>query len=94
MSDSEYEHLTNADVMSAHELAEYDRDAEFRLDAEQEARDAREAQNQGADDEPDGECIPELIDGSLYGCGACEPCRDAQQDADDDEVDEVEWEAS
>lgn len=22
------------------------------------------------------ECVPELIDGSYYGCGACEPCRD------------------
>ncbi|MET9073931.1 hypothetical protein ABZX95_17525 [Streptomyces sp. NPDC004232] len=85
-----YDGLTNADVMSAAELAEYDRDAEFRLDAEQEARDARE-QDQAAADEPEGECIPELIDGTLYGCGVCEPCQDAQQDADDDEA---EWVAS
>lgn len=83
--------MTNADVMSAAELAEYDRDAEFRLDAEQEARDAREAQDQAADDEPDGECIPELIDGTVIGCGVCEACQNAQQDADDDEV---EWVAS
>ncbi|NUQ95183.1 MAG: hypothetical protein HOY79_01020 [Streptomyces sp.] len=85
-----YDGMTNADVMSGAELAEYDRDAEFRLDAEQEARDARE-QDQGAYDEPEGECIPELIDGTLYGCGVCEACQNAQQDADDDEV---EWVAS
>lgn len=89
---SEYEHLTNADVMSAAELAEYDRDAEFRLDAEQEARDAQE-QEQAAENvaEPEGECIPELIDGTVVGCGVCEDCQNAQQDADDDEI---EWEAS
>ncbi|MER7053396.1 hypothetical protein [Streptomyces sp. NPDC000351] len=89
MTDNEYDHLTNADVMSAEELHEYDRDTEFRLDAEQEAREAREAQTQTADPEPEGECIPELIDGTVVGCGACEPCQDAQQDADDEEV---EWE--
>lgn len=91
MTDNDYEHLTNADVMSAAEIAEYDRDAEFRLDAEQEAcGDAREMQDQGADDEPEGECIPELIDGTVYGCGACDPCQDAQQDADDEEAEWVE----
>lgn len=88
MTDNDHERLTNADVMSADEIAEYDRDAEFRLDAEQEARDARETQNQAFSVEPEGECIPELIDGSVYGCGACEPCQDAQQDADDQEA---EW---
>jgi hypothetical protein len=85
VTDNEYDHLTNADVMSAAELAEYDRDAEFRLDAEQEAREEPDQ----ADDEPEGECIPELIDGSLIGCGVCEPCQDALQDVDDEET---EWE--
>ncbi|MFD4320126.1 hypothetical protein [Streptomyces sp. NPDC058548] len=57
---SEYDDMTNADVLGADELAEMDREAEYRLDAEDEARWAAEEAAQTAaapplvedDDEP------------------------------------------
>lgn len=74
---SDYEELTNQDVDPV-DVFEEMREAEYRLDAEQEARDleadAAEAAQAPADDEE--ECTPELIDGSYYGCGACEACND------------------
>ncbi len=42
--DDPYEGMTNADVMSGEELAEYDRDAEFAQDAADEERWAAEAE--------------------------------------------------
>ncbi|MER6515077.1 hypothetical protein [Nonomuraea sp. NPDC001636] len=52
---SDYDDMTNADVLSADELAEFDRADEYRLDAEDEARWAAEdaaADTQPADEEP------------------------------------------
>lgn len=74
---SDYDHMTNADVMGADELAEYDRDAEFRLDAEDEARALREeaeAAARAAEAGDPDDCGGEFIDGSWYGCGECEVC--------------------
>ncbi|MEU3620643.1 hypothetical protein ABZ725_51665 [Streptomyces sp. NPDC006872] len=80
---SAYEHMTNADVMSADELAEHDRDAKFRLDAADEARALEEEQSQTAEaDDPD-DCGGEFIDGTWYGCGACEACLSTSDDAED-----------
>ncbi|MFL5910508.1 MAG: hypothetical protein ACJ768_08095 [Gaiellaceae bacterium] len=80
---SDYDQMTNADVMSAEELAEYDRDAEFRLDAEDEARALREEADEAARaaeaGDPD-DCGGEFIDGIWYGCGECEPCQGASED--------------
>lgn len=54
--DDPYAGMTNADVMSASELAEYDRDAEFALDAADEERHLADAEandhHDAADDEP------------------------------------------
>lgn len=55
--DDPYAGMTNADVMSGEELAEYDRDAEYAQDAADEARDIAEAEaaaERYADDEFDG----------------------------------------
>ncbi|MFB7162278.1 hypothetical protein [Streptomyces sp. NPDC056242] len=88
---SDHEHMTNADVMSADELYEYDRDAEFRLDAEDDARNttAVEAEDAkaGADTTPGDECGAEFIDGSFTYCG-CEECQQREQD-DADANDEL-----
>lgn len=84
---SDYDGMTNADVMSADELAEYDRDAEYRLDAADEERALAEerarAAEHGADE--DGDCFAEFIDGSWTYCG-CPDCE--QREADDAEFDE------
>ncbi|MFE4311512.1 hypothetical protein ACFRR6_36265 [Streptomyces sp. NPDC056891] len=65
---SEYDDMTNEDVLGADEMAEMDRDAEYRLDAEDEARWAAEEAAQTAaeppldeDDEDDDE--PWLYEG-------------------------------
>lgn len=75
---SDYEHMTNADVMSADELAEYDRDAEFLLDAQDEARDAEAAAAElaaaGDDAEDCGAVSPD------DECGICEGCQEAEGD--------------
>lgn len=80
---SDYDHMTNADVVGADELAEYDRDAEFQLDAEDEARalqaEADEAAHAAELGDPD-DCGGEFIDGTWYGCGECEPCSGASED--------------
>ncbi|MGW4850165.1 hypothetical protein ACWEPZ_02890 [Streptomyces sp. NPDC004288] len=58
---SDYDDLTNADVLDHAEIAEMDRAAEYRLDAEDEARWAAEdatraaAEQLDADDEDDDE---------------------------------------
>lgn len=82
---SDYEHMTNADVMSGAELAEYDRDAEFRLDAADEERalaaEQAEAAQAGPDDPDD--CGGEFIDGVWYGCGVCEVCLSSTDDLDE-----------
>lgn len=84
---SDYEGMTNADVMGADEIAEYERDAEYRLDAADEQRDgAEERARQAAPDlTPGDECHSEFIDGSYTSCG-CEECE--QRDADETEFDE------
>ncbi|MFD0078213.1 hypothetical protein ACFVIY_37930 [Streptomyces sp. NPDC127166] len=46
------DHMTNADVFTADELHEMDQADEYRLDAEQEERDAREAAEAEAAAEP------------------------------------------
>lgn len=85
--------VTDQDLMDAGEqlfTAEEERDAELRLDAEQEERDAIAAQQDQDAEGNTEECVPEMIDGTLNGCGACEQCAAAvQDDADED----VEWEA-
>ena len=78
----DYDQLTNHDVMSATEMAEYDRDAEFAVDA---ADDARGLENERAHaDEPadPDECTAEFIDGSWDGtyCG-CPECRSRAYEA-------------
>lgn len=80
---SDYDGMTNADVMSADELRERDRDDELRLDAEDDARNtalvqAEEAQA-AADVTPGDECGAEFIDGSFTYCG-CEECEQREQD--------------
>lgn len=74
---SDYEGMTNADVMSASELTEYDRDAEFYLDALDEERALREEAEAAARDAEAGDpedCGGEFIDGIWYGCGGCDVC--------------------
>jgi hypothetical protein len=79
----DYDDMTNADVMSGAELAEYERDAELRLDAADEERalreDAEEAARNAEAGDPD-DCGGEFIDGIWYGCGECEPCQGASED--------------
>jgi hypothetical protein len=71
---SEYNDLTNHDVLSPSEMADYERDARFTLDAADEADAAPEAAP--ADDD----CAAEFIDGSWTYCG-CEECQQAEYDA-------------
>lgn len=72
---SNYEELTNQDVDPV-DVWEEMREGEYRLDAEQEARDleadAAEAAKAPAEDE---ECQAEFIDGSWYG-DDCPECRE------------------
>ncbi|MFF1297977.1 MULTISPECIES: hypothetical protein [unclassified Streptomyces] len=88
---SDYDHMTNADVISAAELAEYDRDAEFRLDAADEARDAEAAAAElaAADGDDADDCGGEFIDGVWYGCGACDACASTHGAEDGYEYDEL-----
>lgn len=72
-----YEGMTNADVMSADEITEYDRDAELALDAADEERWARDDAQAEAPGPDDGECQAELIDGSYTYCG-CEDCQERE----------------
>ncbi|MFI5808997.1 hypothetical protein [Streptomyces sp. NPDC051561] len=58
-----YDGMTNADVMSGEELAEYERDGEARLDAEDELRFAAEAAAAAAAEYDDGEPFEGLADG-------------------------------
>lgn len=83
---TDHDDMTIADVMSSEELAEYDRDTEFRLDAADDERNAAlvEAEEQAADSGNDEECVPELIDGSYEGCGVCLACLDAAATADEE----------
>lgn len=69
--------MTNYDVLGADEIADYDRAAEAYLDAEDERRWAAEEAKQAAAYDPseDEECIPELVDGTYIGCGACDACQ-------------------
>ncbi|MFJ9374392.1 hypothetical protein [Streptomyces sp. NPDC101455] len=91
MSDDD---LTIHDVMSGDEIAEYDRDAEFRMDAADEERalkadaeDAARAAESG--DDPD-DCGGEFIDGTWYGCGVCPACLSTADNVDEDDLVE-EW---
>lgn len=77
---SDYEHLTNADVMSGDEIAEYERDAEFAQDAADEARNAEEAKAEAAAGDMSITCEAEFIDGTFTYCG-CEEC-DEREAAD------------
>lgn len=77
------------DVMSAEELAEDDRRAEFALDAADDLRNAEAAAAEEAEaDDPGRECFAELIDGSYTYCG-CEECE--QREYEDSEFDEGAW---
>ncbi|MFD9567720.1 hypothetical protein [Streptomyces sp. NPDC059994] len=75
---SDYDDMTNADVMSASEMAEYERDAEFALDAadEREALE-REKAEEAAMTSDGHECQAEFIDGSWDYCG-CDDCNDRE----------------
>ncbi|MVO87897.1 hypothetical protein GPA10_24850 [Streptomyces sp. p1417] len=87
---SDYDGMTNADVMSADELAEYERDAELRLDAADEERALEEerarAAEHGADEDGDGDCHAEFIDGSWTYCG-CPDCEQREADDAEEELD-------
>lgn len=76
---SDYEDMTNADVMSAEEIAEYDRDAEFRLDAADDERALLEAAEHAAAVGPD-----DVDDCGAYSpdteCGICRACIEARGD--------------
>lgn len=74
--------MTNADVMSGEELAEYDRDAEFRLDAADEQRaleeDAKEqAAHAAVADDDIEDCGAPSPDTE---CGMCEGCQEREAD--------------
>lgn len=69
-----YEGMTNQDVDPV-DVFEEMREAEYRLDAEQEARNLAAEQDQAAEAGDDlDECDAEFIDGTWYGCGVCESC--------------------
>ncbi|WP_327655733.1 hypothetical protein [Streptomyces sp. NBC_00483] len=79
---SDYDDLTNADVMSYAEMEADDRDAELRLDAADEERALTEEQARAAEHHPaedDGECMAEFIDGSWTDCG-CVDCEEREAD--------------
>jgi len=74
---SDYDHMTNADVMSGAELAEYDRHDELLLDAADEERALRaeaEAAARAAEAGDPEDCGGEFIDGVWHGCGGCDVC--------------------
>ncbi|MFF2651498.1 hypothetical protein [Streptomyces sp. NPDC058045] len=77
---SDYDELTNADVMSADETAEYALDAadEARWAAEDAAAQAAEPY----DDGDDGECHGEFIDGTWTDCD-CPECEHHAAELDD-----------
>lgn len=94
MSEHEYEGMTNQDVDPV-DVFEEMREAEYRLDAEQEAAQAeREKQDQAAEagGDPD-DCDPEFIDGSWSGCGKCEACADTAEAGELDESYPDTWQA-
>lgn len=75
---NEYDDMTNADVMSADEIHEYDRDAEFALDAADEARALEEDAAQAAEVDDDlDDCG--AVDPN-HACGICAGCREATGD--------------
>lgn len=80
-----HEGMTIHDVVSADEIHEYDKDAEYAQDAADEAADEAAARER-EEDEHDGDvCVPELIDGTYEGCGGCEDClRDEFEDVERD----------
>ena len=81
----DYEGLTNQDVDPV-DVWEEMRDAEFRLDAEQEARQAEEEkQAQTAEDDDPDDCGGEFVDGTWEGCGICQVCLSTSDDAPDEE---------
>lgn len=76
---SDYDDMTNADVLSGEELAEYDRDAEIRLDAADEER-ALEEEAAARAAEPDDhveDCGAPSPDSE---CGMCEGCQERKAD--------------
>lgn len=78
---SDYDDMTNADVMSGEEIAEYDRDAEYALDAADEKRaleeDAAEAAKAvEAGDDPEDCCAPSPD----TECGICAGCQERTGD--------------
>lgn len=75
----DYDGMTNADVMSGEELAEYERDAEFRLDAADEARDEEAAQAARAA-EPDGDLEDCGAPSPDTECGMCAGCQERTGD--------------
>lgn len=77
---SDYDDLSIHDVMSADEIAEYERDAEYRLDAQEEAENARlerEAEKRLTEDGEDFDCGASSPDDE---CGMCAGCREAAGD--------------
>jgi len=81
----DYEGLTNQDVDPV-DVWEEMRDAEIRLDAEQEARQAEEEkQAQTAEDDDPDDCGGEFVDGTWEGCGICQVCLSTSDDAPDEE---------
>lgn len=77
---SDYDGMTNADVMSYDQLAEYDRDADLLLDAADEQRGLAEERTRAAErSADDGDCFAELIDGSWTYCG-CPDCEQREAD--------------
>lgn len=82
---ADYEGMTNQDVDPV-DVWEEMRDAEFRLDAEQEARELEAEQAQAVDDDDPDDCGGEFVDGSWEGCGICQAClstSDVVPDEDD-----------
>jgi hypothetical protein len=73
---NDYDDMTNADVMSGEELAEYDRDAEFRLDAADEQRALEEdAAARAAEPDEDMEDCGAVAPDDM--CGICDGCRES-----------------
>ncbi|MDF4250450.1 hypothetical protein [Streptomyces sp. WMMB303] len=71
----DYDQLTDHDVMSTDEMAAYDRDTEFALDAADEARAHDEQRIETTEPDDPDECAAEFIDGTWDGtfCG-CQDC--------------------
>lgn len=90
---TDYDDMTNADVMSGEELAEYDRDAEFALDAADEARAIAEDAARPAEPDNDLEDCGAVDPNDM--CGICEGCResigdDIEHQVEDGSMTEVE----